>query len=318
MSSPLDPYIDGIRAEYESVVQDSAEDAAALAVAQNERDMAVSANEALKAENAALKKRIEELEAQPPPVTPPGDTKLPVILNERFPDGVDWDKYFSDEGGGVSAPPARFVPTPEGLKVIWIAGDPSGTRRSEIGIRDKLGRSSGAEWWELEGAPRRDPVGSERWYAIEFKIPEEYKLADSTKDQKRVIWQAHQDGGGNPPLSLEIRNGTFRLVRSVETRENIILPSATPYPGIPVQKNVWHRLLLHVLWHPTSGWIETWFDAIHVPKVTRRTCFTGDGMNIKCGSYQPGYTAFPSGYTLEHLIRWFAIGDATNKREDFA
>ena len=158
-----------------------------------ERDAALAEKTKLEQTIVALTARIKELEA-PPPATPPAPTtNTPKILNETFKNGVDWARYFSDSGGGPAAPRERFAPTPEGLKVIWIAGSPSGTKRSELGIRAVVG---GGE------TPRRDPIGSERWYGLEFFLPDAYKLDDARADGKRVIWQCHQQGGSNPSLSL--------------------------------------------------------------------------------------------------------------------
>ena len=250
-------------------------------------------------ELSAARARITELES--------GSGRVPAILDERFEHGMDWDRYFSD--GNPSAPPERFAQTPEGLRVTWIAGSPSGTKRTELGIRAVPG---GGE------TPRRDPVDSKRWYSIEFLIPDAYKLDDATKDEKRLLWQAHQEGGDNPPLSLELRNGTFRLVRSIGgEREHHLNPTGQPVPGIPATKGMWHRLIIHAHWHATAGSLECWFDAHHVPKVTRKTCnAVASGINCKVGSYQPGAASFTAGYKIEHLIRRWAIGNETNHWED--
>ena len=96
------------------------------------------------------------------------------------------------------------MPTSEGLKVIWICGSPAGTTRSEIGIRAVVGGGETA---------RRFAVGSELWLLYEFMLPTAYKLDDAEADHKRVLVQLHQVSGANPPLSLELRNGTLRLVR---------------------------------------------------------------------------------------------------------
>jgi len=246
-----------------------------------------------------------------PPTTPTG-TKPPAILNERFTNGVDWSRFYADSGGGPAAPKERFVKTAEGLKIIYIANNPVGTKRTELGIRKDVG---GGE------TPRRDPIGSERWYAIDFMIPDAYKLDDSMADNKRVLWQAHQSGPGivNPPLSLELRNGTLRLVRSVAgERDELLDPDSDP-DGIVCVKGVWHKFLVHTLWHPTSGWVECWLDGLHKPKVNKKMCTaSGDGLNCKIGSYQPGAASFPSGYRIEHLVRRWSIGDQTAKLEDFA
>ncbi len=275
-----------------------------------ERDAAVSAKVTLEQTVSTLEARIAELQ-KPVPATPTG-TKPPAIIDERFKNGVDWSRFFSDAGGGPSAPRDRFMPTPEGLKIIWLAGSPTGTKRTELGIRAVQGG---------DDTPRRDPIGSERYYGMEFFIPEAYKL-DLFPDEKRVLWQCHQSGPGinNPPLSLELRNGTLRLVRSVgDVREHLLNPNATPYPGIPCAKNVWHKLLVHTHWHAVSGFVECWLDALHVPKLVRNTCSAvTDGMQVKEGSYQPGYASFTSGARLEHLLRRFSVGDHTNTPGDFA
>ena len=260
---------------------------------------------ALVVENAALKLKIKELEEEQPQPTPPGNP--PKILNERFINGVDWHRFFAEEGDDANDR-AKFTQTPDGLKVMWMAG--SSSKRTELGIRVVPGGG---------GTPRRDPIGSERWYGLEFMVPDAYKLDDGTADAKRVLWQCHQSGPGitNPPVSLELRNGTFRLVRSVgDEREHHLNPTGDP-PGIPCAKGVWHKLVVHMLWHATAGYVECWLDTLHVPKATRKTCTaSGDGLNCKTGSYQPGHTSFPSGYRLEHLIRRWSIGDESNTRED--
>jgi hypothetical protein len=250
----------------------------------------------LAAENAALKELLEQGGG--------GSLKPPAILDETFTNGVDWHRFFAEEGDDNSDR-QKFTKTPDGLSCVWTCGNPSGSVRSELGIRRDPG---GGE------TPRRDPIDSERWYRYDFLIPESYKLDDAEADHKRVLFQNHQSGSGitNPPISLELRNGTLRLVRSVgDQRENIF--------QVPCVKGVVHTLIYHILWHGSDGWIETWMDTLVIPRKACRTCTaSGDGMNNKAGSYQPGAKNgdFPNGYRLEHFITRWAIGDETNTLEE--
>lgn len=264
-------------------------------------------------ENAALKVKVAELEEEleQPPTTPPGNP--PKILNERFVNGVDWTRFYSNgetnpTSTNIEAPRHWFTRVPEGLNITWIAGEVKNCRRAELGMR----RDPGTE------TPRRDPVGSERWYMIELTIPESYVLDGPTADEKRNLWQCHQDGSSNPPLAFELRNGTFRLVRSIDGERTEILNPGAVKPGIPCTKGVKHKLVVHTLWQPNgTGWVECWLDTLHKPKVTGKNCYTGDGVANFFGSYQPGWASFPNGHRLDHLIHRVAIGDHTNVREDF-
>jgi hypothetical protein len=267
------------------------------------------------AKDAALiaqAKRIKELEAQVGTDPPPSGGNPPAILNQVFTDGVDWNRFYAEEGDNPINR-ARFAQENDGLSVTWICGNPAGTKRSELGIRATPG---GGE------TPRRDPINSERWYAIDLMIPQAYILDDAFDDMKRVLWQCHQQGDGivNPPLSLELRNGTFRLIKSVgAARSELLDPDSDP-DGIPVSKGAVHKLVCHVLWKTdNSGYIECWFDGVQKPSFTGPTCSQSTyGMNNKCGSYQPGYTGFPNGYRIEHFIKRWAIGNETNSYQDMA
>src|SRR5687768_5573113 len=82
----------------------------------------VSERTTLLSKITALKKRIAELEAgtptEPPPVEPPTTPtgNAPKILNERFPNGVDWNLYYSNgetssTSTNIESPRERFTKT---------------------------------------------------------------------------------------------------------------------------------------------------------------------------------------------------------------
>jgi len=271
--------------------------------------------DALVTELATARARIAELEAEePPPPPPPPGVKPPAIMDERFPNGVDWTRLYSNgetssSSTNIESPRERFTKTPDGINVLWIKGSPKNCRRAELGVRATIG---GGE------TPRRDAPGTERWYLIELTIPADYLIENGMADQKRVLWQCH-GGGDNPPLSLELRNGTFRLNRSIDGNRMELLNPGASKPGIPCVKGVKHRLVVHSLWKPdSSGWTEAWFDTLHKPKLPGKTCYAGEGLMNCFGSYQPGYALFPDGYRVSHLIHRVAVGNETNKLEDFA
>jgi len=229
----------------------------------------------------------------------------PAILLEDFTTLDLSTKYYSD-----NCLDSQLTVANNELRCAWVSqGGKTGNRRAELAIRKVLG---GGE------IPRRDPVGSTRWYSWSVKHGSNWNPNDAEKSHKCVVGQFHQTSGSNPPISFEIMNNLMRL-----TLVTLTVPRRFYAMGAPPAD--WTRIVVNVKWSAGSdGFLQVWRDGVQLINYTGGTCNPGsvydDGLNHKGWNYNPGAADgdFESGYVRDVYVKDWRIGDETNVLEDMA
>lgn len=124
------------------------------------------------------------------------------------------------------------------------------------------------------------PQESEAWYGWKWWM-EKY----DTDNGAESIWQAHDNDGTTPPLSIQVQSGRMRVMRSF-TSGNL------PTDIAPVVTGQWVSIVMHVIWSTSNnGLVEIWKDGVKQAPIKGRTNSTG-GSYVKIGinkwSWAPG------------------------------
>jgi hypothetical protein len=99
--------------------------------------------------------------------------------------------------------------------------------------------------------------GDERWISFQMYLPDDYPI--ETPDWN-LFFQIHQQGdGGCPPIAMGVRNGQFKLWKSV--RNTYVLDTAEMWSA-PAQRNRWVKFTLHIKnsADPNVGFVELFGD----------------------------------------------------------
>lgn len=284
-------------------------------------------NQALKAENAALKLKIKQLEDQlhpptttrtttrlttmpptPPPTQPPTPTTPPppsgnVIFSEKFLQPLDPKKWIFL----CNDPAKNFVwQSPGNLDVVFVAGTTTGSaidsasgkiKRSEFMLR-KIGQTTG-------GVPQSLPIGAEYLITFDFTIPSNYNpaVSDAPNEKRNLtqLWEASTVS----PFALELIkpsaapwNGTTNVIRLV---------AAGVVQWIkPVNPGTRYKLLIDVLLHKTTGKLAVTMNGAASPTFNGPTCWgASPDMVPHAGLYLPGSDNDPvGGKTTLRLHEW--------------
>jgi hypothetical protein len=296
-----------------------------------EKDGRVAAEaraQTLAQENTILKARIAELEAQPGPAptpepeptpepapTPTG--KAPAILNENF-DGTSLNTriFVLDK-----TPPEAVIVSGGQALLKWKATSDLLHMRAQVVMRATPGSTN--------DTARRDPIGSERYYAFGILLPPAFSFADQWANEKCVSGQFHQGNQGgivNPPFSFEmiktsLEGEIMRGVLSLEGRERKVFQLGRP----PRSES---KIIMHVKWSPGSdGFFRLWRDGVQKMNHVGPTCNprtlngeTTQDINPMLSNYNPGRKggAFIVGYERHVVFTYWKIGNETNSLADFA
>jgi len=257
--------------------------------------------------------RIRELEGG----TPPSPTrKKPAILYELFDKPLDMGVYYIDKDGA-----AGTVSVANGECLFrWKATSDLTDMRAQMVMREHLGTT--------DGTPRRDPIGSERFYGFGIYLPPAYSFGDEWANRKCVTGQAHQGNQGgivSPPFSFEmiktsLDGEVMRGVLAVKGKETKTINIGKP-PRTPT------KILIHVKWSPgTDGFLKVYRDGVLTPfNHTGATCNprtlngeTVQDLNPSIGCYNPSRKNgdFFVGYVREVAYTYWLIGNETNTLAD--
>jgi len=271
-------------------------------------------------EVTALKARIAVLEAQPvpppPPPPPPPTGTAPKILVENFNAGLDLQKFYLDKDG-----PAGSVTVSGGqARFSWKATSDLLDMRAQMGMRLTPGSTN--------ETPRRDPIGSTRFYAFGIFLPPEYVFDAAWGNQKCVTGQIHQGNAGgivSPPFSLEMikTSADGEIMRGVLALKGLI--TKTIIIGKPPR--VESKILIHVKWSAgPDGFLKVYRDGVltafnHTgPTCNPRTLNgeTVDDLNHMLCNYNPGRKSgsFTVGYRRDVVFTCWNIGNETNTLAD--
>jgi hypothetical protein len=265
---------------------------------------------ALQAEINVLKARIAELEGgvtPPPPPPPPPTGTAPKILDERFDKPLNMDVFYIDKDGE-----AGTVSVANGQCLFrWKATSDLTDMRAQMVMRAIVGGG---------GTPRRDPIGSERFYAFGIYLPPTYVFDSQWGNRKCVTGQIHQGNEGgivSPPFSFEqIKTSAdgevMRGVLAVKGRETKTINIGRP----PRSES---KILIHVKWSPGSdGFLKVYRDGVLTPfNHSGPTCNprilngeTVQDLNPSIGCYNPGRKSgdFTVGYVREVMFTYWQIG----------
>lgn len=140
-----------------------------------------------------------------------------------------------------------------------------------VGQRAELYRGTG----ETEGV--------ESWWGTSIYFPSDYSPSTAGWN---MVTQWHNTGSGKQPnvsysTPATSTNFVLRLCNgsgSAPTRTSYVLGKRTPG---------WHRVVLHVLWSSTDGFVEAWYDGTPSLPLTRtRTLYAGESVYLKEGLYR--------------------------------
>lgn len=285
--------------------------------------------------NIALKKRVDELEAQLALSTttsrtttrrtttrrtttiPPTPVQRPHILDDSFlakVDGnpLDWKRYFPDK---TTTDKFVFL-SPRNVQFKWRPSSDPDDMRAQIVQRLTYGGG---------GTPRRDPVGSLRLYAFGLWLPSSFSTTDQWSNQKCITGQFHQGGANgivNPPVSFEQINGEMRCVLSLP---GLIEGDRKNFPMGPCPRTR-SDMLLSVKWSQGGdGRLQIWRDGVQKANYSGPTCWSmekaGQGLNPILCTYNPGhkngaYAGVPSAWNRDVVYTHWLIGDQGNVLAD--
>ncbi len=225
-----------------------------------------------------------------------------------------------------TAPPGAIkvqtIAGKKGLAIQCIAGqarDSNGRVRSELSLW-QAGRTSKIF--------RKDPIGSERWYAFSVYIPTSW-MYDENKVHL-LQWHGTEDPGEtgigrNPALTIIALKGELRIrqlwsARRIQTtNENRV----DIWKG-KLEKGVWMRWVFHMKWsYKSDGFLEIWKDGKKIiDQENHPNCYNdAEGPYFNLGVYWPGAisrSAYPS--SAQHTVHYdtFRIGDSRNVLSDLA
>ncbi len=312
----FEEHVDAIEAEHTAIM--SERDAITA-----ERDVLVTNNAKLEQTIVTLQARIAELEAPPPvPVQPPPQPQPvpptpPAILSEAF-DGsaLNMSRFVLDKT------PTDAVVVSNGQCLLkWKASSDLTHMRGQIVMRAIPGSTN--------DTPRRDPIGSERFYAFGIYLPTAYSFSDQWANRKCVSGQFHQGNGGgikSPPFSFEqiktsadgeVMRGVLALYGK-DTKTIII--------GKPPRTET--KIVVHVKWSAgADGFLRVYRDGVLTafnhsgPTCNPRTLNgeTVDDLNPMLSNYNPSRKDgdFVVGYERHVVFTYWKIGTEANVLSDF-
>jgi len=262
-----------------------------------------------------LKKKIADMTDDPIPAN------IPAILDDKFDAPFETfteggqthlKTYFFDKYLGA----AKITQGNDEVRMEWKATSNLDDMRAEMGIREHPGES--------DDTARRDPVGSERFYAFGIYLPTDEFIFDSLwGNQKCVTGQMHQGNSGgivSPPFSFEMIKTTL----SGEVMRGVLAvlgqPTKTIIIGTPPRTPT--NIVVHVKWSAGSdGFLKVYRDGVLTPfNHTGPTCNpVSEGLNHKIGNYNPGRKSgkFSVGYKRVVCYTHWQIGTEANSLADF-
>ncbi|MEP6878270.1 MAG: polysaccharide lyase [Nitrosospira sp.] len=193
-----------------------------------------------------------------------------IIFDGRFSKG-DFSGYRALEANGALSIGASV---PEGVSArLERVLDPAGSGRFVMRATNVIDDKPTHGGTRSELSTFRDPIGSERWYAWGYYLPDTWKIV---KNQVAIAQiQSLADVGEsdmrNPPLALLVANGKLKLVNSFDYDKITSPPDRKPVAGVDFERrelaswvletNKWTYLVLHVKWAADdTGFFEFWKD----------------------------------------------------------
>jgi len=178
-----------------------------------------------------------------------------------------------------------------------------------------------------------DPIGSERWYAFRVMLEPGYQN-DPTSSEIVAQWHDVPDRNlgenyRNPPLSLVVRNGNWRVRSRWDSKpltvDNTPEGSAIVWEGA-YQSGVWTDWVFHVKWSSgTDGLVEVWKDGAKVGTQQGPSTYNDQiGPYFKYGMYKSDWNSSvnptPSIITTPRISYFdeVRVGDAGATYEDVA
>lgn len=175
---------------------------------------------------------------------------------------------------------------------------------------------------------KKDPIGSERWYAISIFVPKTW-WNDSSKVEI-LQWHGSEDNGEkgigrNPPLSLMVM-GSNLIIRQLWSAKRIQTSNENRVDlwRKPLEKAQWMTFVFHMKWsYKKDGFLEVWKDGKKIiDQKNKPNCYNDAlGPYFKFGAYWP--TAGESNTFNKKALRTLyydslRIGDGRNVLKDLA
>lgn len=156
-------------------------------------------------------------------------------------------------------------------------------REGKYAIESYLNRatSSTSNRTEVRAKTPDAKLGQEYWYGFSVFFPAPF-VADNIWEivgQWHRIPDAGDDVNGlNPPISIEINNGNWRLINRYSTAQPTTEASRrTAFDKIigPVEGGKWTDWVVHVKWSATTGegLLQVWKDGVKVADLTGPNCY---------------------------------------------
>lgn len=209
-----------------------------------------------------------------------------------------------------------------GLMIRCRAGQPrdsNGRVRSEISL------------WEPGRKAKifkKDPIGSERWYAYSIYLP-----TDWWQDENKihlVQWHGTEDAGEtgigrNPPLTLialrsELRIRQLWSARRIQSANE----NRTDLWKGKLERGKWLRFVFHMKWsYKSDGFLEVWKDGKKiVDQRNHPNCYNdAEGPYFNLGLYWPAaIVKYAYSSTAQHTAYYdlFKVGDQRNVLKDLS
>lgn len=306
-------------------------------------------------EIAALKARIEELEAQlpppvptTPPVTQPPTPPVNYVHNEKF-DIHPKDRFFPGTTEQyyilqTKTSDGLTIQTENGKKFLRVkvrSDEPvdEGGRTRREGIRR---RKKGTDSFLLE------PIQALRWFALSVRLGgaagtwrrqanlslEEWKIV---KDWKDTWFQLHPaSNAGGPVIDFHTRGEFIKFIRRtfngmpdapVNAAPNMVEEKILPLDSM--KPGTWHRVVVATVFDHRAissggkGLLQVWLDGTQIVNVKQPVGYNDPkgGPYASCGEdYPTGWAENfnpPPGYSSIIDFDDVRFGDASNKYEDF-
>lgn len=264
-------------------------------------------------------------------------------------EGGPVEEMDSEAGGGAAvsllwkddfnvAPPSgmgKYLYTaPSGaIQVTKLSGQKCLIVRCEAGQKkdeNKRVRSELALWEPGRKSRifKKDPIGSERWYAISIYVPTTWW--HDTSKVEIMQWHGSEDTGEkgfgrNPPLSLMVM-GSNLIIRQLWSAKRIQTSNENRVDlwRKPLEKGKWMNFVFHMKWsYKKDGFLQVWKDGIKIiEQKNKPNCYNDAlGPYFKFGVYWPT-AGEPNSYNKKALRTLyydsFRIGDGRNVLKDMA
>lgn len=229
--------------------------------------------------------------------------------------------------------PGKYLYTaPTGaIQLSKMSGEKCLMARCDAGQRkDENGRiRSEMAFWEAGRSARvfkKDPLGSERWYAISICVPTTWWYDNSKVEIMQ--WHGSEDSGEkgigrNPALSLMVL-GSNLIIRQVWSAKRIQTSNEnrTDLWKKPLEKGKWMRFVFHMKWsYKRDGFLEVWKDGKKIiNQVDQPNCYNDAlGPYFKFGIYWPTASGKNSYDRTDRRTVYYdslRIGDGRNALKD--